>query len=127
MTDSIPRPRPPIPVGLSNQARQYLEIEDPFGDRKAPSSLDDVDGWLSYVEARNLTLEKNMARGCRRTYRSSPTTLRSMGFARSCFDDPTSRIRPTRRCISIYTEAGSSWGEVKRAGSWPAWVPSAAT
>ncbi len=61
MTDSIPRPRPPIPVGLSNQARQYLEIEDPFGDRKAPSSLDDVDGWLSYVEARNLTLEKNMA------------------------------------------------------------------
>jgi acetyl esterase/lipase len=59
MTDS--RPRPPIPVGLSDQARQYLEITDPFGDAKAPTDLDDVDGWVSYIDLRNAVMEKNLA------------------------------------------------------------------
>jgi epsilon-lactone hydrolase len=58
MTDS--RPRPPIPVGLSDQARQYLEIPEPFGDAKAPADLNDVDGWLGYIDSRNTILEKNL-------------------------------------------------------------------
>jgi acetyl esterase/lipase len=59
MTDS--RPRPPIPAGLSEQAREYLAIPNPFGDAKAPTELDDVDGWLSYIDTRSAVLEKNLA------------------------------------------------------------------
>jgi acetyl esterase/lipase len=59
MTDS--RPRPPIPVGLSEQARQYLQILDPFGDARAPTDVDDVDGWVSYIDSRNAVIEKNLA------------------------------------------------------------------
>jgi acetyl esterase/lipase len=61
MTDSTPRPRPPIPAGLSDEARQYLAITDPFGDARPPTGLTDVDGWLSYIESRNVLLEKNLA------------------------------------------------------------------
>jgi len=61
MTDSTPRPRPPIPVGLSDQARQYLAITDPFGDARPPTDLKDVDGWLSYVDSRNVLLVKTLA------------------------------------------------------------------
>jgi acetyl esterase/lipase len=60
MTDSTPRPRPPIPVGLSDQARQYLAITDPFGDARPPTDLKDVDGWLSYVDSRNVLLVKTL-------------------------------------------------------------------
>src|SRR5262249_59890797 len=55
------RRRPRIPGGRSERARQYLEIRDPFGDATAPSDLDDVDGWLSYIDSRNSVLEKNLA------------------------------------------------------------------
>jgi acetyl esterase/lipase len=61
MTDWTPRSRPPIPAGLSNEARQYLALTDPFGDAKPPADLNDVNGWLSYIEARNTLLEKNLA------------------------------------------------------------------
>jgi acetyl esterase/lipase len=61
MTDSTPRPRPPIPVGLSDQARQYLAVTNPFGDSSPPADLHDVDGWLSYIDARNVLLQKNLA------------------------------------------------------------------
>ena len=61
MTDSTPRPRPPIPAGLSDQARQYLAVTDPFGDSRPPADVNDLDGWLSYIDSRNVLLEKNLA------------------------------------------------------------------
>jgi acetyl esterase/lipase len=61
LTQSTPRPRPPIPTGLSDQARQYLEIAEPFGDSRPPSDLNDLDGWSRYIDARNQLLEKNLA------------------------------------------------------------------
>ncbi len=61
MTESTPRPRPPIPVGLSDEASQYLTVTEPFGDNRPPSDLTDIDGWLGYVAARNLVIEKNLA------------------------------------------------------------------
>lgn len=61
MTESTPRQRPPVPMGLSDQARQYLEMAAPFGDTRPPSDLNDLDGWQQYVEARNTLLEKNLA------------------------------------------------------------------
>jgi acetyl esterase/lipase len=61
MTDTAPRPRPPIPVGLSEEARQYLSVTNPFGDTRPPADVTDTDGWLGYIAARDVLLEKNLA------------------------------------------------------------------
>jgi len=61
MTDTNPRPRPPIPPGLSDEARRYLGFQQPYGQNRPPSDLNDVAGWLSYIESRDVVLEKNLA------------------------------------------------------------------
>src|SRR5262249_55003917 len=113
MTDS--RPRPPTPVGLSEQARQYLQIPDPFGDAKAPTDLDDVDGWLSYIDTRSAVLEKNLTG--RLPAELTLCTARStwMVSAPTWFDGMTSPKGRTRLSTSKSTAGHSSWAEVTSA------------
>jgi hypothetical protein len=53
--------RPPLPAGVSDAARAYLAHTVPFGDAAPPDDLDEVDGWLRYVEARNAMLAQRFA------------------------------------------------------------------
>ncbi|MGE0879999.1 MAG: alpha/beta hydrolase [Acidimicrobiia bacterium] len=62
MTERAPRPRPPIPTGISKEAQAYLSATNPFTRTvSAPESLDDTDGWLRYVKASDDGLRSVMA------------------------------------------------------------------
>ena len=53
------RPQPPVPVSVSDEARRYLA-----STTYAPSSfpaLDDVDGWLNLIAARDLEIAQRFA------------------------------------------------------------------
>jgi acetyl esterase/lipase len=47
MTDANPRPWPPVPTSVSEQARRFLEL--PARNAAPPPALDDTDGWLRHV------------------------------------------------------------------------------
>src|ERR1700685_128650 len=51
MTDIAARLQPPIPSSVSEQARQFLASS--VSAQESPPALDDLDGWLRYVEQRN--------------------------------------------------------------------------
>lgn len=59
MTDTAARPLPPIPTSVSEPARQFLS-KLAVSDTPAPA-LDDVDGWLRYIEARDQYLAERFA------------------------------------------------------------------
>jgi epsilon-lactone hydrolase len=47
MKDANPRPWPPVPTSVSEQARQFLEV--PARNAPPPPALDDTDGWLRHI------------------------------------------------------------------------------
>src|SRR5205809_894149 len=53
MTDDQRRSRPPIPTSISPEAQQYLSTPAPFGTDVPPHDAQDIDGWLTYIDARN--------------------------------------------------------------------------
>lgn len=61
MTDTTPRPMPPVPLGISEQAQQYLALGNPYGHSEPPDDLNDVDGWLRFVGQRDAQVETAIA------------------------------------------------------------------
>lgn len=49
MTDSSPRPRPPVPSSISEEAQRYLATPAPLGEFAAPTDPTDLEAWTTYV------------------------------------------------------------------------------
>jgi len=59
MTDTNPRPRPPLPVSVSEQARKFLAVDMV---RSGPQpALDDTEGWVRQVEESDTYLMERFA------------------------------------------------------------------
>ena len=59
MTETAARPQPPVPSSVSEHAQRFLATS--VGPQESPPPLDDVDGWIRYIEARDRYLIERFA------------------------------------------------------------------
>jgi acetyl esterase/lipase len=56
MSEASKRPALPVPTSVSEQAQQFLAAGNPYAEEARTPGLDDVDGWLRYIQGRDQML-----------------------------------------------------------------------